>query len=126
MTSDRRPLFCDIALAERIERVDAQLIAKASAAARRRRADGAGFVIPIAGGFASFAEHGSPFNKVAGLGFCGLPSAFELDGIEQAFAACGSPVQVELANLGDPAIRTLLTERGFRLVSFENVLGRAL
>jgi len=126
MTSDRRPLFCDIALAERIERVDAQLIAKASAAARRRRADGAGFVIPIAGGFASFAEHGSPFNKVAGLGFCGLPSAFELDRIEQAFAACGSPVQVELANLGDPAIGTLLTERGFRLVSFENVLGRAL
>ena len=55
MNGDRLPLFCDIALTERIERVEAQLIAKASEAARRRRADGAGFVIPIAGGVASFA-----------------------------------------------------------------------
>ena len=30
------PLFCDTALAERIERAEAQLIAKASEAARRR------------------------------------------------------------------------------------------
>ena len=48
MSAGRLPLFCDIALAARIERVEAQLIAKASEAARRRRADGAGFVIPIA------------------------------------------------------------------------------
>jgi GNAT superfamily N-acetyltransferase len=35
-------------------------------------------------------------------------------------------VQIELAHLADPAIGTLLTGRGYRLVSFENVLGRAL
>jgi hypothetical protein len=35
-------------------------------------------------------------------------------------------VQVELASLGDPAIGVPLTERGYRLVSFENVLGRAV
>jgi GNAT superfamily N-acetyltransferase len=122
----RAPLFCDTDLAERIERVEAQLIAKASDAARRRRADTAGFVIPIAGGVASFAEDGSPFNKVAGLGFHGVPSLASLDGIEQAFAACRSPVQIELAHLADPAIGNLLTERGYRLVSFENVLGRTL
>ena len=90
------PLFCDAALAGRIERVEAQLVAKASEAARRRRADAAGFVIPIAGGVASFAEEGSPFNKVAGLGFGGAPDAAALGEIERAFAACGSPVQVEL------------------------------
>jgi ribosomal protein S18 acetylase RimI-like enzyme len=82
-------------------------------------------VIPIAGGVATFAEEGSPFNKVAGLGFGGVPSAAALDEIERAFAACGAPVQVELAHLADPAIGALLTERGYRLVSFENVLGRA-
>ena len=49
------PPFCDAALAGRIERVEAQLIAKASEAAHRRRVHGAGFVIPIAGGVASFA-----------------------------------------------------------------------
>jgi GNAT superfamily N-acetyltransferase len=120
------PLFCDTALAGRIERVEAQLIAKASEAARRRRADGAGFVIPIAGGVASFAEEGSPFNKVAGLGFGGAPGAAALDEIERVFAARGAPVQVELAHLADSAIGALLTGRGYRLVSFENVLGLAL
>src|ERR1700686_4623532 len=98
MNASRVPLFCDGALAERIERVEAQLIATASEAARRRRADTAGFVIPVADGIASFAEEGSPFNKVVGLGFGGVPSAAALDEIERAFSACGAPVQIELAH----------------------------
>jgi GNAT superfamily N-acetyltransferase len=126
VSAGRLPLFCDTALAARIERAEAQLIAGASAAARRRGADARGFVIPIAGGVASFAGEGSPFNKVAGLGFGGVPDAAALDEIEQALAACGSPVQVELASLAAPEIGAFLTGRGYRLVSFENVLGRAL
>jgi ribosomal protein S18 acetylase RimI-like enzyme len=125
VNAGRSPLFCGAALAGRIERAEAQLIAQASEAARRRRADTAGFVTPIAGGVASFAEAGSPFNKVAGLGFGGVPSAAALGEIERAFTACGAPVQIELAHLADPAIGAHLTERGYRLVSFENVLGRA-
>jgi GNAT superfamily N-acetyltransferase len=117
------PLFCDTSLAERIERVEAQLIAKASEAARRRSAGTAGFSIPIAGGVASFAEEGSPFNKVAGIGFGGVPDPAALAEIERAFSVCGAPVQMELA---DPMIGALLTERGYQLVSFENVLGLAL
>ena len=126
MNAARLPLFCDFALAERIEQVEAQLISKGSEAARRRRADTAGFVIPIAGGVASFAEEGSPLNKVAGLGFGGVPSESALDETERAFAVYGCPVQIELAHLVDPAIGALLTGRGYRLVSFENVLGIAL
>ncbi|HEV8566472.1 MAG TPA: GNAT family N-acetyltransferase [Actinoplanes sp.] len=126
MNAGRSPLFCDAALAERIERAEAQLVARASEAARGRGADAAGFVIPVAGGVASFAEEDSPFNKVAGLGFRGVPDAAALDEIERAFAARGAPVQVELAHLVDPALGVLLTERGYRLVSFENVLGRSL
>lgn len=121
----RSPLFCDTALAERIERAEARLIARSGEAARRRAGSG-GFVLPVAGGVATFADGGSPFNKVAGLGFHGVPGAAALEEIERAFAACGSPVQVELAHLADPAVGALLTERGYRLVSFENVLGRAL
>ena len=120
------PLFCDPALAERIERVEAELIGRAGEAAHRRAADTAGFAIPIAGGLATFAEEGSPFNKVAGLGFDGVPSAAALDEIERAFAGCGAPVQIELAHVADPAIGAALTERGYRLVGFENVLGLAL
>jgi GNAT superfamily N-acetyltransferase len=88
--------------------------------------DSAGFVIPVAGSVASFAEEGSPLNKVAGLGFGGVPTAAALDEIERAFTARGAPVQVELAHLVDPAIGALLTDRGYRLTSFENVLGLAL
>src|SRR2546421_12608946 len=126
MNADRIPLFCDTALAERIERVEAELIAKASDAARGRNGGTAGFVIRISGGVASFAEPGSPFNKGAGLGFGGMPSTAALDEIERAFAACDAPVQIELPHLADPAIGALLTERGYRLTSFENVLGRRL
>lgn len=78
MTAGRLPLFCDAALAERIERAEAQLTTEASQAARRR-AGTAGFVIPVCGGVASFAEQGSPFNKVAGLGFDGVPGAAALE-----------------------------------------------
>src|SRR5919197_1695585 len=123
MSFDRRPLFCDMALAERIERVETQLIASASDAARERRGDTVGFTIVVAGGVASFAEAESPFNKVAGLGFGGVPSTVELDEVERAFAEYGAPVQVELAHLGDPDIGALLSDRGYRLESFENVLG---
>ena len=125
MSAGRAPLFCDTALAGRIERAEVQLIAQSSEAARRRAAT-AGFVIPVAGGVASFAGDGSPYNKVAGLGFGGVPDPAALDEIEKAFAACGSPVQIELAHLADPAIGALLARRGYRLESFENVLGRAL
>jgi hypothetical protein len=113
-------------MAWRIERAEAQLIAKASEAARRRRADDAGFVTPIAGGVASFAGAGSPYNKVAGLGFGGVPGPAALDEIERAYAALHAPVQVELAHLADPVIGALLTGRGYRLVLFDNVLGLVL
>jgi hypothetical protein len=114
------PLFCDTALAERIERAEAQLMAGCCAAATD------GYVRPLAGGVACFAEPGSPFNKVAGVGFAGVPGVTDLDEVEAAFAARGAGVQVELAHLGEPATGVLRTERGFRLESFENVLGLAL
>lgn len=117
-------LFCGIALAERIERAEAGLIAAATRAAGER--GGWGIVMPVAGGFACCADDGSPMNKVVGLGFAGMPDPAQLDEIERTFAAHGVPVTVELSHLGDPAVATGLTERGYRLVGFENVLGRAL
>lgn len=124
VTTHTDPLFCDTKLARRIEQAEVDLIRSASSAARRRGAPG--FLISVAGGVASFADHGSPYNKVTGLGFDGVPDGDELDRVERAFADHGAPTQVELAHLGDPAIGTMLTTRGYRLESFENVLGRSL
>lgn len=126
MPSDEGTLFCGSELAARVERVETELMAKGSAAAAARLEPDTGFVIPLAGGVASFAEDGSPLNKIAGLGFAGIPDEAELDEIERLFAARKTPVQAEVSQLGDPGIGELLTGRGYRLVSFENVLGREL
>ncbi|MEQ0565564.1 GNAT family N-acetyltransferase [Amycolatopsis sp. NEAU-NG30] len=119
---DGERLFCGTALAGRIERAEVRLVVEAGAGSRARRGDG--FARPLAGGVASLAEPDSPFTKVAGLGFGGLPDAGALDEIEAAFAASGTPVQVELCQLGDAAVGAFLTARGYRLESYENVLGR--
>ena len=126
MPSERESLFCDTALAERIERAEVDLISAHSRAAHRRQGEGAGFLTPVAGGVASFADDGSPYNKVAGLGFAGVPDVDDLETIERAFANRGAPTQIELAHLADSEIGILLTGRGYRLESFENVLGRTI
>jgi ribosomal protein S18 acetylase RimI-like enzyme len=75
---------------------------------------------------ASFAEPDSPLNKVAGLGFDGPPDPDVLGTVERAYAERGTPIQPEVSSLADPAVLELLAGRGYRLASFENVLGRAL
>jgi GNAT superfamily N-acetyltransferase len=55
-----------------------------------------------------------------------LPSDDLIGEIEGAYAARGTSTQVELTNLADPEIGAMLTGRGYRLVAFENVLGRSL
>jgi GNAT superfamily N-acetyltransferase len=116
-------MFCDTALAARIERAEAELIAAWNGATRSRLKEAAGFAIPIGGGVASYAEPDSPINKVAGLGFAGTP---DLAGVEDAYAERGAPIQAEVASLADRGVLDLLADRGYRLVSFENVLGRPL
>ena len=116
-------MFCDQELAARIEAAEVDLLVAATMHVRRRVPDV--FLTRVGGGLAACTEAGSPLNKVAGLGF----APFD----EQAWQAIESehdrrelPLQVELSTLGDPAVATLLCERGHRLVGVENVLGRAL
>lgn len=123
---DGERLFCDIALAARIEGAEVRFLAACSEATRVRRGDAAGFARPLAGGVASFAEEDSPFTKVAGLGFGGVPGVAALEEIEAAFAERGAPVQVELCQLAGSSVGAFLTARGYRLESYENVLGRRL
>jgi GNAT superfamily N-acetyltransferase len=126
MKTERTPLFCDAKLAERIERAERRLIEATVLAAHRRIGDDRGFVIQVAGGLATFADDDSPFNKVVGLGFGGVPTVGELEEIEHAYGAVGAPVQVELPHLADPEIGIILSRRGYELQSFENVLGIAV
>lgn len=117
--------FPSRSLAARIERAESDLVHGAVSALIRQ--DGsAGFIRPLAGGVATFAGPGSPFNKVAGLGFGDAVRAEDLDEIEQLFTESGAPTQVELSSMADPAVGALLSSRGYRLTAFENVLGLSL
>ncbi len=125
--AQRVPVFGGSELAARIEHAEAELMAEATRAALRRRGqEGPGFVTPVGGGMATFADEGSPYNKVTGLGFGCLPDPATLADVEEAFARRGAATQAEVASLADPELVHLLVARGYRLVSFENVLGRDL
>ena len=118
------PLTASTALAARIDRAELALV---MGMADAMRATGAHVdAWPIGGSFAVLGEADSPFNKLIGLGFDGLPDAAELDAIERGHAARRARLQVELATLADPAVGRLLTSRGYRLIGFENVLARRL
>jgi hypothetical protein len=116
-------LFASSELVARIERAECELIRAGTRAAARRAGDDV-LVNPIAGGLATFAVAGSPLNKVAGLGFDGVPAEAQLEDLERELARRGAPVQVELASLADPAVGELLSRRGYVLVGVENVLAR--
>jgi ribosomal protein S18 acetylase RimI-like enzyme len=119
-------LFATASLARRIERAESTLISEGALAAARRLDRARMIVAPVAGGVAVFTETGSPFNKFAGLGFEGVPEIAQLEGLEQEYEKRGSPLQVELASLAEPAVGRLLTRRGYELVGYENVLGLPL
>ena len=118
-------VFATASLARRLERAETSLIAEA-AAATAARGTSAVFIRHFGGGVAIHAGRGTPFNKVAGLGFLGVPDEGTFEEIEAEFTARESPVQVEISTLGYPAIARMLTRRGYELVGFENVLGCAL
>jgi len=119
-------LFASTELAARIERAEVDLVRSAVDAVVSAGTAADAMVRSLAGGAALYSSAGSPLNKVVGLGFEGAVNEDELHAIEREYAARGAPVQVELSTLANPAIGTLLTTRGYRLVGFENVLGRDL
>ena len=84
------------------------------------------FVLPISGGHAVFVSPSSPINKVIGLGFDCELDLDALEQIERAWSDRGEPVRVEMSVLTDPAVGSSLSDRGYKLHGFENVLGLPL
>jgi GNAT superfamily N-acetyltransferase len=119
-------LFCGTDLALRVERAEQSMLEECVGAIAQRDSVRDLFALPIAGGLATFAGADSPMTKVAGLGFGGVPTTDEIAQIEKEFFARGAAVQVELCNLAESGVGERFTQRGYALVGFENVLGRAL
>jgi ribosomal protein S18 acetylase RimI-like enzyme len=119
-------LFADVALAARIDRAEARMCAEFARLVAERAPDLQVAVTRIAGGLAVYAGPGAPMNKVIGLGLGDALDEASLAGVEAEWAARGEGVRVELSTLDDGAVARMLTSRGYRLLGFENVLGRAL
>jgi len=122
---DADVLFATATLARRVEAAESSLITDfARPVQARLGADGV-YIGRFSGATAVAAGPTAPFSKVAGLGFEALDEAALLE-VEREFAKRNTPVRVELSILANPHIAAGLTGRGYRLIGFENVLGRSL
>jgi GNAT superfamily N-acetyltransferase len=121
-----RSVFADAALAGRIDRAEARLCAEIANFVSAGQGDARSTVLPISGGFAIYVSPSSPVNKVIGLALDTPLDLEALERIETAWRSREEPVRVELSVLTDPSVGGALTDRGYRLHGFENVLGLAL
>lgn len=121
-----RSVFADAALAARIDRAEARMCAGIASFVSAGQPEARSTVIPISGGLAVFVSPSSPVNKVIGLALETPLDLEALDQIEAAWRSRKEPVRVELSVLSDPSVGGALTDRGYRLHGFENVLGVAI
>jgi GNAT superfamily N-acetyltransferase len=119
-------MFADAALAARIDRAEGRFVASVAGALGARRTDLRTLIQPIAGGTSVYAGPNSPMNKVIGLGFDGPIDPEALEEVEREWRARDEAVRIELSILADASIPVMLSERGYHLHGFENVLGRPL
>jgi GNAT superfamily N-acetyltransferase len=113
-------MFADRALASRIDRAEARL---SSAFAQARRPEFRPMVVPVAGGLAVYAGPASPLSKVIGSGFDAPFDLMSLADVEREWRDRGEAVRIELSILADATAGPRLSERGYHLHGFENVLG---
>jgi hypothetical protein len=107
----------DMALARRIETGHAYSATMATPAATTAR---------IAGGWAIFHAIDSPVTQAVGIGMNGAVGAADLDLLEAFFFDRGSPAIIDLCTLVDPAVLSLLQQRGYAIREISNVLVRHL
>jgi len=119
-------MFADAALAARIDRAEGRMCAQFADSIRISKPKSAPLVLPISGGQAVYVGPSSPINKVIGLCLdAGLDLA-ALERIEREWSGRGEPVRIEMSVLADPSLGSALTDRGYSLHGFENVLGLPL
>lgn len=107
------------ALATRIERAEAEQLA-------RTGAPGVAGALAVAGGLAVSKGPRSPSSSGFGLGLHGPVTREDLDLVEAHLGALGGEVRIELCAHADPSLAAELARRGYRVERFLLVLFRAL
>ncbi len=119
-------MFADTILALRIESAEARLTNDSVLGIQRGGKEDGAFVRKIGGGTAAFFRPGSPMNKVIGAGIGEPLDETPLTEIEQLYRERNEPVRFEISTLALTEVGYQLTKRGYRLLGFENVLGKVV
>lgn len=119
-------VFSDLSLSRRLESTEAKANASFVEARARAFPESNAEWLEVCGVYAMFDGVDSPLTQTFGLGLFDPVSPKDLDRIEGFFQDRGAPVFHEVSPLADPAIVSLLTERGYRPVEFTTILFRQI
>ncbi len=115
-------IFSDLALSRRLERAEAKANAEFVEARAQLYPDSGAEWIEVAGAYAMFDGVDSPITQTFGLGLFENVGETELERIEAFFSSRNSPVFHEVSPLGDPALTSLLSKRGYQPLEYSSVL----
>lgn len=119
-------LFADLALAQRLESVEAQGCRAYAEARLRLHPAAPSAVIEVAGATAVFDTVASPITQTFGLGMFGAVTPAHLDELEAFFASRGAPVYHEVSPLAGVTLFDLLATRGYRPIELTSVMYQPL
>jgi hypothetical protein len=113
-------------LAQRLELAEAGDAAACAEAACHVDAERCAAVKSVAGGFLTFCGPASPLTHAVGVGMLGAVSTEEFEEIEDFFTSRDAPVAIDVTPHTHVSVREMVTERGYRISDFSNVLVRAV
>ncbi|WP_420128774.1 GNAT family N-acetyltransferase [Longimicrobium sp.] len=114
----------DLALARRLERVEASANAAFVAARARLQPESGAAWIEVAGAYAMFDGVGSPLTQTFGLGLFAKAGEAEFQALEAFFQQRGAGVDHEISPLAAPALLPHLNGRGYQPIEFSSVMFR--
>ncbi len=80
----------------------------------------------VGGGYLTFCGAASPLTHAIGIGVTGPVTVEEIEEIEEFFVSRDAPVTIDVTPHTDPSLRDMLSERGYRISEFSNVLVRSV
>lgn len=126
MVDEESFIFSDLALARRLEKTEALSNVDFVEARARAFPDSGAQWMEAAGAYAMYDGASSPLTQTFGLGLFGTASRADIERIEEFFRERGATVFHEISPLADPALLTLLNERGYQPVEFTSVMFRPI
>ena len=119
-------MYADLALAQRLERLEGTACARfVEARARLSPASGACWTT-VAGTYAMFDTPESPITQTFGLGMFEPVTPQDLDVLEQYFWQKGAPVNHEVSPLAGVETFALLVDRGYKPIDLTSVMYRSV